>query len=422
MLKGIDPILGPDLLAMLRAMGHGDEIVIADANFPSQANAQRLVRMDGVGAARVVQAIVSLLPLDDAVPNAAFNMAMTGDPGDVRPWSTSSPPCWLPPAMRRAIEPIERHAFYARAREAYGIVATGEPRLLGQPDPQEGRNPSGRHVINVDFHQHFWRLDRGDYGWLTEADHPAIYRDFLPDDLSLNLRRCRVDRTVLVQAAPTEAETLFLLDLADATPFVAGVVGWTDFEARDAPERIAALAQRKTLLGLRPMLPGPARRRLDLRPSVAPAIAAMQAAGLRFDALVLPRHLPVLARFLERHPDLPTVIDHAAKPHIADGVMEPWATHMRAIARDTAALCKVSGLATEAGPGWNTQRLRPYIDVLLEAFGPARLMWGSDWPVLNEAGDYVRWVATANELMAMVPAAERGPIFGQNAAAFYGIA
>ena len=277
-------------------------------------------------------------------------------------------------------------------------------------------------MINVDAHQHFWRLDRGGYGWLTAEDHPKIHRDFLPDDLSLNLRRCRIDRTVLVQAAPTEAETLFLLELAEATPFVAGVVGWTDFEALDAPDRIARLAWNKQLLGLRPMLQDLPDDEWILRPSVKPAIEAMQAAGLRFDALVKPRHLPVLARFLDRYSELPVVIDHAAKPDIAGGVMEPWATQMRSIARDTAALVKVSGLATEAGPDWNTETLRPYVEVLLEAFGPARLMWGSDWPVLNEAGDYVRWVATANELMAVVPAAERGPIFGQNAAAFYGFA
>lgn len=276
-------------------------------------------------------------------------------------------------------------------------------------------------MINVDSHQHFWRIDRGDYGWLTAADHPVIYRDFLPQDLSLLMRRCRIDKTVLVQAAPTEAETLFLLALAETTPFIAGVVGWTDLGAPDAPARIAALAAHKGLLGLRPMLQDIEDADWILRPSVEPAIAAMTSAGLRFDALVQPRHLPTLTRFLERHPDLPVVIDHAAKPDIAGGVMEPWASQMRAIARGTGAFCKVSGMANEAGPGWNTDRLRPFVDVLLEAFGPGRLMWGSDWPVLNEAGDYVRWVATANELMAVVPAADRGPIFGRNAAAFYGI-
>jgi L-fuconolactonase len=277
-------------------------------------------------------------------------------------------------------------------------------------------------VINVDSHQHFWRLDRGDYGWLTAEAHPAIHRDFLPADIGLFLRRCRIDKTVLVQAAPTEAETDFLLDLAEATPYVAGVVGWADFEAKDAPDRIAAMAERKSLLGLRPMLQDLPDEAWILRPDVQPAIDAMEQAGLRFDALVLPRHLPHLARFLAARPDLSVVIDHAAKPDIAGGAMEPWASQMRAIARDTQALCKVSGLATEAGPGWTVATLRPFVEVLFEAFGAERLMWGSDWPVLLEAGDYVRWVATANELAAVLPPADRGKLFGQTAAAFYGIA
>jgi L-fuconolactonase len=276
-------------------------------------------------------------------------------------------------------------------------------------------------MINVDAHQHFWRVGRGDYGWLTAQAHPSIHRDFMPADLEASLRRCRIDKTILVQAAPTEAETRFLLEVAAGTPFVAGVVGWIDFEAANAPDAVLALARNKTLVGLRPMLQDLPDDEWLLRPSLKPLFEAMKVAGLRFDALVKPRHLPMLTRFLERHPDLPVVIDHAAKPNVADGALEPWASQMREIARETAALCKVSGLASEAGPGWDTEMLRPFVDVMLDAFGPSRLMWGSDWPMLLEAGDYLRWVATANELMAGVSVAERGPIFGANAAAFYGI-
>jgi L-fuconolactonase len=276
--------------------------------------------------------------------------------------------------------------------------------------------------LNVDAHHHFWKLERGDYGWLTAGEHPKIYRDFTPADFGFQLRRCRMDKTVLVQAAPTEAETRFLLETAATTSFVAGVVGWADFEAADAPDRIASLAENTLLKGLRPMLQDLPDDEWILKPEIAPAISAMKAHGLRFDALVTPRHLPTLARFLARHPDLPVVIDHAAKPDIRNGVMEPWATQMRAIAADTGALCKVSGMATEAGPVWNTETLRPYVDVLLESFGPERLMFGSDWPVLLEAGDYLRWAATANELMAGVPPDGRGKIFGGNAATFYGFA
>jgi L-fuconolactonase len=276
--------------------------------------------------------------------------------------------------------------------------------------------------LNVDAHHHFWRLDRGDYGWLNEADHPKIHRDFMPADFGFQLRRCRMDKTVLVQAAPTEAETRFLLETAAGTMFVAGVVGWADFEAKDAPDRIAALAENPLLKGLRPMLQDLPDDAWILKPEIAPAVVAMKQLGLRFDALVTPRKLPALTTFLERHPDLPVVIDHAAKPDIANGVMEPWASQMRAIAANSAALCKVSGMATEAGPVWNTAKLQPYVDVLLESFGPERLMFGSDWPVLLEAGDYLRWAATANELMAGVSPEGRGKIFGGNAATFYGFA
>jgi L-fucose mutarotase len=140
-LRGIDPILGPELLAMLRAMGHGDEIVIADANFPAAANARRLVRMEGVPAPRVVQAIVSLLPLDEAVPNAAFNMAMSDAPDQTPPVVREFAEVLASAGYARAIEPIERHAFYARAREAFGIVATGEPRFWGNLILKKGTIP-----------------------------------------------------------------------------------------------------------------------------------------------------------------------------------------------------------------------------------------------------------------------------------------
>jgi L-fuconolactonase len=148
----------------------------------------------------------------------------------------------------------------------------------------------------------------------------------------------------------------------------------------------------------------------------------MQRLGLRFDALVKPRHLPHLARLLAARPDLRVVIDHGAKPAIAGGALAEWAEAMRAIARDSSAVCKLSGLVTEAAPGWREETLRPYADVLLEAFGPARLMWGSDWPVVNLAGGYAAWHAAAEALTERCSADERDEIFGGTAQRFYGIA
>src|ERR1700722_11479581 len=183
--------------------------------------------------------------------------------------------------------------------------------------------------MQIDAHQHFWRVDRGDYGWLTAEAHPAICRDFGPEDLKPLMAAAGVTCTVLVQAAPTTAETDFLLEMARATPFVAGVVGWADLEAPDAGATIEAMAGDPKLLGLRPMLQDLADDAWILKPELVPALDAMQAAGLRF---------------LAQRPDLRVVIDHGAKPDIAGGDIEGWAAAMRAIARDSGAVCKLSGL------------------------------------------------------------------------------
>ena len=275
--------------------------------------------------------------------------------------------------------------------------------------------------MRIDAHQHFWALSRGDYGWLTPQDHPAICRDFGPADLSPLLEDAGVERTVLVQAAPTPAETEFLLGIAAATPFVAGVVGWVDFESPDVRQAVESLARNPNLLGLRPMLQDLPDDAWIARPAIAPAFEAMEGVGLRFDALVKPRHLPHLARLLSRRPELTAVIDHGAKPDIAAGELSGWAASMRAIARDTGACCKLSGLVTEASLDWREEDLRPFTDVLIDAFGAARLMWGSDWPVVNEAGGYAAWRATAEALTAGCSEDERSLIFGGTAATFYGI-
>lgn len=273
----------------------------------------------------------------------------------------------------------------------------------------------------IDAHQHFWRLDRADYGWLTPALGP-LYRDYLPQDLKPILDLAGVGRTVLVQAAPSVAETRFLLSLADQHPWIAGVVGWVDLAAPDAAETIAALARHPKLKGLRPMLQDLPDDEWILHDALAPALAAMCAHGLRFDALVQPRHLPVLRRFLERWPALPVVIDHGAKPHIALGRQEQWARDIAALAADFPHVhCKLSGLITEALPQAGLEDLRPYAETLLTAFGPARLMWGSDWPVVHLRCGYDHWRALSLKLTAHLSAPERAALFGETAARFYGL-
>jgi len=273
----------------------------------------------------------------------------------------------------------------------------------------------------VDAHLHVWSLARGDYGWLTPALEP-IYRDFSLADYKPLREGAGITTTVLVQAAPTLAETQYLLKVAkESAGVVKGVVGWVDLAAADAIPTLTRLARNPLLKAIRPMLqdlPDPA---WILRADVGKALAALPRLGLRFDALVKPEHLVALLPMLDRHPDLAVVIDHAAKPDIANRMWDPWARSMRAAAAHPRVRCKLSGLPTEAGPNWTIDTLRPYFDFLLECFGAQRLMWGSDWPVVNLGGSYQRWFAATVALMAGLTPQERAAIMGGTARKFYGL-
>lgn len=272
----------------------------------------------------------------------------------------------------------------------------------------------------VDAHQHFWRLSRGDYGWLTpELDR--LYRDFEPADLAPLLAQAGIAHTVVVQAAPTLAETRFLLELSEATDFVAGVVGWVDLESEDAATELAGLGRHPAFVGVRPMIQDISDPKWMLGDALTPGFEALVERDLAFDALVRPEHLPCLADLLGRHPDLRVVIDHGAKPDIAGGQRETWASDLGRIARETSAACKLSGLATEAASDWTVETLRPYADHLLQTFGPDRLLWGSDWPVIELAGRHRAWWSATAELLAGLSGAERAAVLGGNAIRFYGL-
>lgn len=277
--------------------------------------------------------------------------------------------------------------------------------------------------MRVDAHHHVWRLDRGDYAWLTPT--PAlrpIYRDFGLDELRPMLRAAAVETTVLVQAAATIDETQFLLDVArGSNGLVRGVVGWADLAAPDAVAVLAGLAANPLLKSLRPMLQDLPDPSWIARPDVQPALAQLPRLGLRLDALVTARELKPLLAVVERHPDLAVVVDHCAKPDIAHGRWQPWADDLAAIARHTAACCKLSGLVTEAGPGWTVDGLRRYVAHVLDAFGTERVIWGSDWPVLTLAASYPDWIAASDALLAGATHAEREAVFGGNARRFYGL-
>lgn len=272
--------------------------------------------------------------------------------------------------------------------------------------------------MRIDAHQHFWSLARGDYGWLT-PELGVIHRDFGSADLAPLLAAHGIERTILIQAAPTDAETAFLLDIAARTPFVAGVVGWTDFDAPDAAERIATLATDPLLVGLRPMVQDLADDNWLARPELAPAFDAMVASGLVFDALLKPHHIPAMLAVLEPHPDLACVIDHGAKPDLVSGDLTGWRDGMNALAAHPRLMCKLSGLVTEAGPDWTLETLRPVVEHLLTTFGPERLVFGSDWPVVTLRASYSQWFEVAEVLLAGLSEAQHAAVFGGNAQKLY---
>lgn len=274
--------------------------------------------------------------------------------------------------------------------------------------------------MRIDAHQHFWNPARGDYGWIPPGD-PVLDRAYGPDDLWPQMQAAGIDGTVLVQAAPTLAETEWLLEIAEATPFVRGVVGWIDFDDAAQAPHVARLARHPKFRGLRPMVQDIADPDWINGAGVQWAFRAMLDHGLTFDALGLPRHLGPFLRLFRRYPDLRAVVDHGMKPAIRDHAFAPWAEGIARIAGETRAHCKLSGLVTEAAPGWDDDGLRPYAAHLLATFGADRVMWGSDWPVCGLRATYADWHAAAERLTAHLPKGDRDRIFGGTAAAFYAL-
>lgn len=251
----------------------------------------------------------------------------------------------------------------------------------------------------IDAHFHIWQLARGDYGWLTPA-MGRIHRDVTLDDWRRESRPLGVTGGVLVQAAPTEAETHFLLAQAGPAADVLGVVGWVDLLAPDAPQRITTLAENPKLKALRPMLQDIADPDWILQSALHPAFSAMLAGDLAFDALVKPVHLSRILTLAQRYPTLRIVVDHGAKPDIANGQWHAWADGLALLATAPQVVCKLSGLWTEAPPGAPSDTLARYMRHILACFGADRVMWGSDWPVLERAGAYADWHASAMAQLA----------------------
>jgi L-fuconolactonase len=272
--------------------------------------------------------------------------------------------------------------------------------------------------MRIDAHQHVWTVARGDYGWLT-PDLVPLYRDFGLADLMPHLTAAGIEGTILVQAAPTEAETAFMLDIAERAEIVRGVVGWIDFDATDAVARIDAIAARELVVGLRPMVQDIADDDWLLRPALAAHCDAMARHRLVFDALTLPRHLSRLIQVVDRHPGLQFVLDHFSKPHLATGEIAAWKDDIASLAARPNIVCKLSGLVTEAAKDWQVGDLREAVDHVIAQFGPQRMLWGSDWPVVNLAGGYAKWFAASETLLTGLTPGEKADIYGVNAARIY---
>jgi L-fuconolactonase len=270
----------------------------------------------------------------------------------------------------------------------------------------------------VDAHQHFWNPARGDYGWL-KPDNP-IHRVFLPTDLQPLMAEAGVDATILVQAAPTSDETDYLLGIARDTSWVLGVVGWIDLLAPDATSEVRRRADDPLFLGVRPMLQDLPDSDWILQSALAPALEAIAAAGLVFDALILSRQIAAIAELARRHPRLAIMLDHGAKPRLGDAnAMLAWAREMEKLAAMPNATCKVSGLLTELTPAGTRDDVARAVDVLFDLFGAERLVWGSDWPVLTLAGSYSGWFAQAREAIAAKQESAVAAVMGGNALRLY---
>lgn len=275
----------------------------------------------------------------------------------------------------------------------------------------------------VDAHHHVWDLSVRDQEWITGDALAPIRRNFSLADLLPETRAAGVTASVLVQTVTVADETPEFLALAADSDLVAGVVGWTDLTRPDVADALAGLRQLpggQHLVGIRHQVQGEPDPRWLLRPDVRRGLAAVGAAGLAYDLVVLPRQLPACVEAAREHPGLTFVLDHAGKPPVASGALEPWAAAVRSLAALPNTVCKLSGLVTEADPKtWTTDDLRPYADTVLDAFGPGRLMFGSDWPVCTLAATYGEVIGAARELTESLSGAERAAVFGGTAARVY---
>jgi L-fuconolactonase len=275
-------------------------------------------------------------------------------------------------------------------------------------------------MMRIDSHQHFWRYSPTEHTWMSDA-MSALKRDFLPADLQPLLAANKFDGSVAVQARQSLEETHWLLELASQHEFIHAVVGWVDLRSEDLPSRLASLAQHPKLAGVRHVVQDEPDDEFLMRPDFRQGISRLHEFNLTYDLLLYPKHLPAAITVATEFPKQPFVLDHIAKPDISEGLTTPWREQIQALAELPNVCCKLSGMVTEAKwKQWQPEDFRPYLDLVFAAFGPDRLMIGSDWPVCTLSGDYGRTMQIVIDYLQQLPVDVQAGVLGGNCARFYG--
>jgi len=273
--------------------------------------------------------------------------------------------------------------------------------------------------MRIDAHQHFWRYNASEYDWIDDS-MACLRRDFLSEDLRLELDAAGFDGAIAVQTRQTLEETRWLLELAATAPCVLGIVGWVDLRSPDVRPQLSEFVGNPKFLGVRHIVQSEPDDHFLLQPEFLRGVGALEEFDLTYDILIYPRHLPVAAEFVKRFPRQRFVLDHLAKPPIKSGNLHPWESGVRELAKHQNVFCKLSGLVTEADRNdWKPPHIKPYLDVALECFGPDRLMIGSDWPVCMVAASYSQVMKLVVEYLDPYPEGVRNAVLGGNAEKFW---
>lgn len=276
-------------------------------------------------------------------------------------------------------------------------------------------------MLKIDAHQHFWDLGKLHYPWMSPSQ-TILYRNYSPSDLAPHLAACRIDGTIFVQATHAVAEIRWVFELARQADFIQGIVGWVDLTAPDLGDLVDTLRAEGPLVGVRHQVHDEQDNEWIVRPDVVRGLRTLAAKGIPYDLLVRPPHLPVLPRLFDAVPNMVWIVDHIAKPYIAQGEMEPWRTDMRRVAAYPNVVCKLSGMITEAQPDWTASDIHPYMEAVLEMFGPSRLLFGSDWPVCLLQGSYEQAHDLVAGFISTLSADEQAAIWGGTAQKVYRLA